>query len=53
MSTKEKKDLLRVDEMKNLTAQLKVREGIKPGDVKYIVPQSAEMIALVRRINNS
>ena len=35
---KEKKDLLQVYEMKNLAAQLKVREGIQPSDVKYIVP---------------
>ena len=53
LSMKEKKDIIRVDKMKNLAAQLKAREDIKPGDVKYIVPQSAEMIALVRIVNNS
>ena len=42
-----------VDEMKNLTAELKVREGIKPSasDVMYIAPQSAEMVALVIQIH--
>ena len=43
--------LLLVDEMKNLAAELKAREGITPSDVKYIVPQSAEMITLVIKIN--
>ena len=37
--------------MKNLAAELKAREGITPSDVKYIVPQSAEMITLVIKIN--
>ena len=37
--------------MKNLAAELKAREGIKPSDVKYIAPRSAEMIALVALLN--
>ena len=47
------KRLLRLDEMKNLVAQGKARDGIKPGDVKYIVPCSAEMVALVTAINRN
>ena len=50
---KEKVDYLRLDEMKNLVAQGKARDGIKPGDVKYIVPCSAEMVALVTVINRN
>ena len=50
---KEKVDYLRLDEMKNLVAQGKARDGIKPGDVKYIVPCSAEMVALVTAINRN
>ena len=50
---KEKKDLLKVDEMKNLVAQLKAREGIQPSNIKYIVPHSAEMKTLVITINKS
>ena len=37
----------------NLVAQGKAQDGIKPSDVKYIVPQSAEMIALITRINKN
>ena len=37
--------------MKNLAAELKAHEGIKPSDVKYIAPRSAEMIALVIQLN--
>ena len=44
---KEKKDMLKVDEMKNLADKSKAREGIQPSDTKYIVPQSAEMKAFV------
>jgi hypothetical protein len=43
----EKKILLLIDEMKNLAAELKAREGIKPSDVRHIAPRSAEMVALV------
>ena len=50
---KEKKDLLRVNEMQITAAQGKARRGITPGNVLYIVPEFAEMIALVRIINNS
>ena len=52
LSIKEKRDLLRVDQMKMLTGELKVRDGIIPNDVKYIVPKSAAMKALVLRIND-
>ena len=50
---KEKVDYLRPDEMKNLAAQGKGRDGIQSGDVKYIVPCSAEMVALVTVINSN
>ena len=53
LSMKEKRDLLRVDQMKMLAEELKTGDGIRPSDVKYIVPQSAAMRALVARINNS
>ena len=53
LSMKEKRDLLRVDQMKMLAEELKAGDGIRPSDVKYIVPQSAAMRALVVRINNS
>ena len=51
LSMMEKKQILLVDEMKNLAAELKAREGIKPSDVKYITPRSAEMLALVLEMN--
>ena len=50
---KEKVNLLRISEMKNLVAQGKAQDGIQLRDVKYIVPQLAEMIALITRINRS
>jgi hypothetical protein len=50
---KDKKDLLRVDKMQIMATQGKARDGITPGNVLYIVPELAEMIALVRIINNS
>ena len=50
---KEKVNLLRISEMKNLVAQGKAQDGIQSRDVKYIVPQSAEMIALITRINRN
>ena len=50
---KEKRDLLRLDEMKNLLAEGKAQDGILPRDIKYIVPRSAEMIALVSTINRN
>ena len=52
LSIKEKRDLLRVDQMKMLTGELNARDGIIPNDVKYIVPKSAAMKALVLRIND-
>jgi len=48
---KEKRDLLRIDQMKMLAGELKAGDGIRPSDVKYIVPKSAAMKALVVRIN--
>ena len=39
--------------MKNLVVQGKAQDRIKPGDIKYFVPRSAEMIALVSRINKN
>ena len=50
---RKKKDLLKVDKMKNCEAQLKTQESIQPSDIKYIVPQSAEMKALVIAINTN
>ena len=46
-------DALRLDEMKNIVAQGKAQDVIKHSDVKYVVPWSAEMIALVSRINKN
>ena len=53
LTAKEKKDHLRMDEMKYLFAQGKARDGIELKDIKYIVPQSAEMIALISVINRN
>ena len=50
LSMMERKTLLLIDEMKNLAAKLKAREGIKP-DVEHIAPRSAEMLALVLQLN--
>ena len=52
LSMMEKKNLLKVDKMKNLAVHLKAREGIQPSDVKQIAPQSAEMLALVVALNS-
>jgi hypothetical protein len=52
LSMMEKKNLLKVDEMKNLAVQLKAREGIQPSDVKQIAPQLAEMLALAVALNS-
>ena len=51
LSMKEKRDLLRVDQMKMLAGELKAGDEIKPNDVKYIVLKLAAMKALVARIN--
>lgn len=48
-----KRDCLLVGEMKILTADLKGQDGIKPGDVPYIVPQLEELKEFVERINNN
>ena len=53
LKQREKVDYLWRDETKNLVAQGKAQDGIKPSDVKYIVPQSAEMIALITRIKKN
>ena len=50
---KKKVDYLRLDEMKNLATQGNDRDRIQPGHVKYIVPCSAEMTALVTVINSN
>ena len=51
MSMMEERNLLLIDKMKNLTAELKACEGIKPSDVKYIAARSVPMIALVAQLN--
>ena len=51
LSMMEKKQILLVDKMKNLAAELKARKGIKPSDVKYITPRLVEMLALVLEMN--
>ena len=53
LSIAEKKELLINSEMGIRAAQLKARDGISPGDIKYIAPQSKEMQDLVERLNNS
>ena len=52
LSMLETKDRLRISEMQILVAQRSARDGITSRDVPDIVPQSAEMIALVGIINN-
>ena len=49
----EKKEIHLVDKMNHLVAKLKAREGITTSDVRYIAPQSGEMIALVTHINKT
>ena len=49
----EKKELLINSEMGIRAAQLKARDGISPGDITYITPQSEELQDLVKSINNS
>ena len=41
LSTKENRDLLRIDQMKMLAGELKAGDGIRPKDVKYTAPKSA------------
>ena len=53
LTAKEKKDHLRMDEMKYRVADGKARDGIELKDIKYIVPRSAEMIALISVINRN
>ena len=53
LSMKEKQDLLGVDQMKSLAGELKVVDGIRPSDVKYIVPRLAAMRAFITRLNSS
>ena len=53
LSIAEKKQLLINSEMGIRAAQLKARDGISPGEIKYIAPQSKEMQDLVERLNNS
>ena len=52
LSMKEIRDLLRVDQLKSLAGDGKAGDGIRPSDIKYIVPRSAAMRALVVRINS-
>ena len=49
----EKKELLINSEMGIRATQLKARDGISPGDITYITPQSEEMQELVKQINNT
>ena len=42
-----------VESMTDLAVEIEARKGIKPSDVTYIAPQSAEMIALVALLNKS
>ena len=39
--------------MKMLSGELKAGEGIKPSNIKYIVPRSTAMSALVTKINTN
>lgn len=52
LSMKEIRDMLKMDQMKTLAGELKAQDGIRPRDVKYIVPKSTAMKALVARINS-
>ena len=53
LSMAEKKEILWDNEMQRLVVEGKGRDGIETRDVKYIVPQSSEMRALVERINSA
>ena len=52
LSTKEERDLLCVDEMKQPMAKGKARDGINVSDVKQIVPVSDELKALMPIFNS-
>ena len=52
LSMAEKKEILWDNEMQRLVLEGKGRDGIETKSVKYIVPQSSEMKALVERINS-
>ena len=52
LSTKEERDLLRVNEMRRLTAEGKTRGGIDVSDIKQIVPVSDELKALTPIFNS-
>ena len=51
MDLKEKRDALRLDEMKHLMAAGKCRDGMQVKDVKQIVPVSDALIALMAILN--
>lgn len=53
LKQKEKVDYLRLDEKKDRVDQEKAQDVIQPRDITYIVPPSAEMIALVATINRN
>ncbi len=53
MSWKEKKAVLRLDEMKRVAAEGKGRDGIKVTKITDIVPISNEMIAKMAEMNDS
>ena len=53
LSIAEKKELLINSKIGIRAARLKARDGISPGEIKYIAPRSKEMQDLVERLNNS
>ena len=53
LTAKEKKALLRMEEIKYLVAEGKAQGGILLKDIQYIVPRSAEMMALISVIKGN
>ena len=51
MGIKDRRDVLRTDELKQWILQGKAREGIQLSNVTQIVPESEEMQALIGELN--
>ena len=53
LSMKGHTDMLRADRMKILAHEFKAQDGIRPANIKYIVPHLVEMKALIAKINST
>ena len=53
LTAKEKKDLLRMDEMKYRVVEGKTRDGIELKGIQYIVPWLVKILALISVTNRN